>query len=189
MRELSLHILDAVQNSIEADANKIYIKIREDYNQDKLIIKVEDNGKGMTPEFLRDVLDPFKTTRKTRHVGLGLPLFSAAAKNCSGDFKIDSRKGKGTKITATFQHSHIDRAPLGDMVGTILAILCSDKELDLYYNHQVNNKKFEFNTKKIKKILGNIPLANINVIKWLKSYLKYNFEKLYKNGGVLIAKN
>ncbi|GAH73739.1 unnamed protein product, partial [marine sediment metagenome] len=58
MREISLHILDAVQNSIEADANKIYIKIREDYNQDKLIIKIEDNGKGMTPEFLKDVLDP-----------------------------------------------------------------------------------------------------------------------------------
>ncbi len=184
MREISLHILDAVQNSIEADANKIYIKIREDFDQDKLIIEIEDNGKGMTPEFLKDVLDPFKTTRKTRHVGLGLPLFSVAAKNCNGDFKIDSKKEKGTKITATFKHSHIDRAPLGDMVSTILAILCSDKEIDLFYHHQVNNKKFEFNTQKIKKILGNISLTNINVIKLLKSYLKYNFEELYKNGGV-----
>ncbi len=184
MRELSLHILDAVQNSIEADANRIYVKIREDFDQDKLIIEIEDNGKGMTPEFLKEVLDPFKTTRKTRHVGLGLPLFSAAAKNCNGDFKITSKKDKGTKITATFQYSHIDRAPLGDMVGTIIAILCSDKEIDLFYHHQVDNKKFEFNTQKIKKILGNISLANINVIKWLKSYFKYNFKELYKNGGV-----
>lgn len=183
MREISLHILDAVQNSIEADANKICIKIREDFDQDKLIIEIEDNGKGMTPEFLKDVLDPFKTTRKTRHVGLGLPLFSAAAKNCNGDFKISSKKEKGTKITVTFQHSHIDRAPLGDMVSTILAILCSDKEIDLFYHHQVNNKKFEVNTQKIKKILGSVSLANINVIKWLKYYLKYNFKELYKNGG------
>ena len=111
MQELSLHILDIAQNSIAAKASLVEIEIEEDKKKDLLTIKIKDNGTGMDEETSRKVSDPFFTTRTTRKVGMGIPLFAQAAQSCGGDLKIYSKKGKGTTIEATFILSHIDRAP------------------------------------------------------------------------------
>ena len=76
MRELSLHVLDVIQNAIEAGASKIEVRIEEDLERDLMTIEVADDGRGMSREWVEKVLNPFTTTRKTRHVGLGLPLFA-----------------------------------------------------------------------------------------------------------------
>jgi signal transduction histidine kinase len=86
MKELSLHILDIIQNSIAANADKIQLTIKEDKTEDILEICVKDNGKGMTEEEVKKVIDPFYTTRTTRKVGLGIPLFKANAEACNGSF-------------------------------------------------------------------------------------------------------
>jgi len=123
MRELSLHILDALENSLEAGATAIELTIEEDMRADRLTIAVRDNGRGMSKAQLDRVFDPFFTTRTTRHVGLGVPLFKAAAQRCNGDLTVTSQPGEGTTLQAIFQHSHIDRAPLGDIQGTLLAVI------------------------------------------------------------------
>ena len=121
MRELSLHILDIIQNSIAAEADLIKLYIEKDYEEDELVIEIIDNGSGMDPEEKENVLDPFVTSRTTREVGLGLPLFKEAALQCAGDFNLDSAVGEGTELKAVFQLSHIDRAPVGDIVGTVIS--------------------------------------------------------------------
>ncbi|MCX7706798.1 MAG: ATP-binding protein, partial [Anaerolineae bacterium] len=135
MRELSLHILDALQNSLEAGATLVELTVDEDLAADRLTIVIRDNGRGMDEATLARVTDPFFTTRKTRHVGLGIPLFKAATERCNGDFVITSAPGKGTTLEATFQHSHIDRAPLGDMVGTLLSFILGGT-CDVRYVHR-----------------------------------------------------
>ncbi|HHE38370.1 MAG TPA: ATP-binding protein, partial [Candidatus Cloacimonetes bacterium] len=122
MEDLSLHILDVVENSITANASKIIIKIREEKEKDLLVIEIKDNGKGMNEETVKKVLDPFYTTRTTRRVGLGLSLLQQAAKESNGDFEINSKPGVGTEIKASFQDSHIDRKPIGDMNSTIVTL-------------------------------------------------------------------
>jgi len=129
--ELSLHILDVLENAIEASATRVELSIEEDLEGDRLAIEVVDNGKGMDEGTLARVLDPFFTTRRTRHVGLGLPLFAAAAERCNGALHVESQVGQGTRVVATFQHSHIDRAPLGDVKGTLLAFLMAERPVDL----------------------------------------------------------
>ena len=109
MRELSLHLLDIVQNALEAGASRVQITVNEDARHNRLTITVEDNGRGMDAEMLARVADPFFTTRKTRHVGLGIPLFKAAAQRCAGDLIITSEPGQGTKVVAEMQRDHIDR--------------------------------------------------------------------------------
>ena len=99
------------------------------------------------------------TTRSTRHVGLGIPLFKAAAERCNGELTISSRLGKGTRLQATFQHSHIDRAPLGDMTGTLLALILAG-QCDMHYTHRVGEREFEFDTSDIRAELGNVPLTH-----------------------------
>ena len=101
MRELSLHILDIVQNSVAAAASEIQIIVVENTKEDILWFEITDNGHGMTPEVLASATDPFFTMRKTRKVGMGIPLLKACAEACEGQFVIQSNPDKGTKIKAT----------------------------------------------------------------------------------------
>jgi len=173
MRELSLHILDVLENALEAGATEVDLEIDEDLLADRLTITVRDNGRGMDAQTARRALDPFFTTRTTRHVGLGLPLFAAAARRCEGDLGLDSSPGRGTVVTATFRHSHLDRAPLGDIAGTLLAFLLSERSAGLHfvYHHRVNGRSFDLDTAAIRAELEDIPLSHPLVREWLRGYI------------------
>ena len=170
MRELSLHILDVLQNSLEAGATLVELVIEEDLAADRLLITVRDNGRGMDQAMLAQVTDPFYTTRKTRQVGLGIPLFQAAAERCNGSLSITSQAGKGTMLSAIFQHSHIDRAPLGDMTGTLLSFILGGI-CDLIYRHCVNERRFGLSTSEIRAELGDVSLSHPAVREWLREYI------------------
>ncbi|NLE45776.1 MAG: ATP-binding protein [Chloroflexi bacterium] len=170
MRELSLHILDAMENSVEARASVIELAIDEDTEADLLAITIVDNGRGMTPSQYERAADPFYTTRTTRHVGLGLPLFKAAAERCAGNLSVESELGKGTRLQAVFRHSHIDRAPLGDVAGTLTAIILTGK-CDVVFTHHRNGKEFAFTTMEFRAELGDVPLTHPQVIRWIREYI------------------
>lgn len=172
MRELSLHVLDVMENAVEAGASRIKIRIDEDTEADCMCIEVADNGRGMTQEMVKAVLGPFVTTRTTRHVGLGLPLLAAAAHRCGGDLAIESELGKGTQVRATFRHSHVDRAPLGDMPTALMAILLARQAVDLNYAHSVDGEEFQFDTAEIRQELGDVPLTHPKVREWLYAMLQ-----------------
>ncbi len=180
MRELSLHILDIAQNSIKAEAETIRIAIMEDTHEDKLTIKIKDDGIGMDRDVLEKVVDPFYTSRTTRQVGLGIPLFKASAEQCDGFFDIKSQLGAGTEIVAVFKHSHIDRVPLGNMPDTIVTIINACDTIDLIYTHCYNGKNFTLNTKEIKKLLDGVPISNIDVVRWLKEYVLEGLSEIYQ---------
>ena len=173
MRELSLHILDILQNSVEAGATRVVLTIDEDLAADRLTITVEDNGRGIPREKLAELFDPFYTTRLTRHVGLGLPLLKAAAERCNGDVTLASEVGVGTTLTAAFQHSHLDRAPLGDLTGTLLTFILGGA-CDLWYAHRVlaaGEREFAFDTAEIRAELGDVPLSHPDVREWLRQFI------------------
>ena len=182
MRELALHILDVVENALEADARHVDLIVVEDHVTDRLTIVVRDDGRGMDAETVRKVRDPFYTTRTTRHVGLGIPLLDAAAERCAGGLDIQSTPGKGTTLTAIFQQSHIDRAPLGDLPGTLMGILLREGVFDLSYTHRVRfescERTFELDTREIKQQLGDIPLATPAVRRWLGEYIAQGEKRL-----------
>ena len=173
MLELSLHILDIVNNSVKANANLIRITIDEAIEKNVLDIVIEDNGCGMDKEFLASVTDPFKTTRTTRKVGMGLSLFKAAAENTGGYLTIDSKKNVGTVVKVRFTYNHIDRQPLGDMSETMVSLMSGNEKIDFLYEHKRNDKSFTLDTRKIKEILGEeISLGSPEIVLWLKDYLK-----------------
>jgi hypothetical protein len=170
MRELSMHILDALENGLDAGATCVELIIQEDHATDLLAITVRDNGRGMDQTQLQRVYDPFFTTRRTRHVGLGVPLFKAAAERCNGDLVVRSESGKGTTLHATFQRSHIDRAPLGNIVSTLLAVILRDR-CALHYVHSCDGERFEFHTDEIEAELADVPLSHPAVRRWLRDFL------------------
>ena len=140
MEDLSLHILDIVENSITASADRIKILIDENTENDMLSLEICDNGKGMDEDTQKKALDPFYTTRTTRRVGLGLPLLSQAARESGGTFTLTSAPGRGTRIRAEFQLSHPDLKPMGDIAETLSIILAGKPELDLQFEYTRNSE-------------------------------------------------
>jgi len=125
------------------------------------------------------VTDPFFTTRTTRRVGLGIPFLKQATELCNGAFSIESQVGKGTTVTATFQHSHINRMPLGDLPNTILALVVGNSHADFVYRHRLDERSFEFDTRPIKAELGDVPLSEPGVIEYLRREISDSLAQIY----------
>ncbi|SFL95770.1 ATP-binding protein [Halanaerobium salsuginis] len=180
MRELSLHIIDIIENSRRAGANLIKLVINEKPVSDNLLtIEISDNGKGISAEKLAQITDPFVTSRTTREVGLGLALFKSAAESCAGKLIIKSTPGEGTDVEANFQYDHLDRAPLGDITTTISNfIAASGDKVDLIYQHYYENNSFDFDTRKIKQELDDLSIQNRQVTVWLREYIQENLAKI-----------
>lgn len=184
MRELADNVLDIAQNSIAAQARLIQIRVIADVQTDRLTLEIADDGKGMSPELLARVTDPFTTTRTTRKVGLGLPLLKMTASMTGGDFSIDSTLGKGTTVRASFGLTHIDRPPMGDLAGTLFSLVLLNEQIDFVIECVCNDDTFQVDTREIKKTVAPLPLSNPDVSAWLKEYLEESIYALY--GGVLV---
>ena len=134
MEDISLHILDIVENSIAAKAKNVKIKMFK--KKDELMVKIEDDGVGMSKEEVKKCLDPFFTT-KGKKVGLGLPLLFQSCKESEGDLKISSEEGKGTKIYAKFKLSHIDCKPLGKIDETLKVLRAGNPDVNFIYEGNI----------------------------------------------------
>ena len=181
MRELSLNVLDIAQNSIVAGASLTEILIKEDTREKTLLIGIYDNGKGMTPEQVENVKDPFFTTRTTRKVGMGIPLFKLAAEQTGGSFSITSQVGVGTRVDALFKTDSIDFTPLGDIASTIATIVSMNEDKDFVYIRNIDGKEFEFKSSDIKKILDGVPLSEPSVMSWIEDYIRENTLSIERN--------
>lgn len=178
MRELSLNVLDIVQNSISAKATVIEIELLEHIEKDLLEINIFDNGKGMTEEQVKSVIDPFFTTRTTRKVGLGIPLFKMAAEMSGGWLDIKSEVGKGTRVYSSYGYSNVDRMPVGDMNGTVSMLIRMNPDIDFVYTHSINEKSYVLDTRELREQLDDVPLDTPDVIEWIEEYLKENDAEL-----------
>ena len=179
MDELSLNILDIAQNSVAADATLVEIRVEENDVTNTLVINVKDNGKGMDEEFLKTVEDPFITTRDTRKIGLGISFLKEAAELTGGFFEIKSAPGKGTTVTAVFTKDHIDRQPVGDITGTLTALISLNPDIDFELCYKINEKEFVFTTLEVKSMLGDdAPLNDFRVIGFLTEYIEEHINEL-----------
>lgn len=180
MRELSLNILDIAQNSISAGASLITIEVSENRTDQTLLIGIYDNGRGMSEEQVKSVIDPFFTTRTTRKVGMGIPLFKMAAEQTGGSLEIKSELGVGTEVKAYFKTDSVDFTPLGDVASTIQMLITMNTDRDFVYKHMVDGKEFVCDTREIKAILGDVPLDSYEISQWILEFIKENTEVLYK---------
>ena len=172
MRELALNILDIAENSVKAGATLIRISVKAE--GEELRIEISDDGCGMDAEFLKRVTDPFTTTRTTRKVGMGIPLFKMAAEMAGGSFSIRSERGVGTTVTATFLRDHIDRAPLGDLSDTVVTLIGGECKSEFVFEVSVDGKGFVFDTRELKAELDGVPVGEPEVLVFVRDMIKEN---------------
>lgn len=176
MQEISLNILDVAQNSISAKATLVSISVETVGRMMTVII--EDNGCGMTDEQVKSVIDPFYTTRKTRSVGLGVPLFKMAAEMSGGEFEIKSKVGEGTTVKAVFDTSNVDCMPLGDINATISSLIQLNPDIDFRYRRSVDSREFELDTRQLREVLLDVPLNEPEVTAFIAGYLEENTKEI-----------
>lgn len=179
MREISLNILDIIQNSIAAFATVITAGVKAGKN--KLIVKICDNGKGMDKKTLKAVLSPFATSRKTRGVGLGLPLLKQSAAATGGSVKIRSKKGKGTKVCAVFKLSSIDMMPMGDLGETAYTLILTNTAIDFIFKVSSKKGRGAVDTRAIKSVLKEMPMDSPPVAEFLKEHIRQNITELLED--------
>ncbi len=171
MDDISLHIMDIIENSTRAEASSISLNIVVNKKTNMLSIDIKDNGRGMDNEEVIQAQDPFYTTKTKKKFGLGISLLKQASEEAAGTFALISDKGSGTHISATFQYDHIDRKPLGDIAKTFYILIASYPEVDLLLSYKIDNRSFDIDTAELRKELEDIPITAPNVLKTLKNHI------------------
>ena len=177
MKELSLNILDIAKNSVVAQASLIEISLLTDPDG-KLTLTIKDDGCGMSEQTVRGVTDPFYTTRKTRKVGMGLPLLKMAAEQTGGGLKIvssDKVGESGTRLEATFDTKSIDFMPIGDIVSTVCILIAGSPEIDFEFSDISPKRSVSLKTAELRAVLGDVSLAEPEVQMWIKEYLEEQY--------------
>lgn len=182
MKELSLNILDIAKNSVKAGATLCTIEVIE--SSETLTLRISDNGCGMTEDFLKNVTDPFCTTRTTRAVGLGIPLLKLQAEQTGGSFSIRSRHESvyptdhGTVTEAVFNKNHIDMTPLGDIVSSVVTLIQGDPNMDFVFIHSMPDREVKLDTRELRAVLGDeVPLDVPDVLVWIRENLLEQYSK------------
>ena len=180
MKDLSFHILDIVQNSLHAGADKIVIEMIENTKAGTLKLIITDNGSGMDQEMVDQVTDPFFTSSTTKKVGLGLPLLKQNAEQTGGTFEVTSELHKGTIVTAVFNTRNIDMIPEGDLAATMRMLIGSEPLKDFIYRHEKDGEEFELDTAAMRAELGDIDLSRREVLEFITDFIHSNLNALYE---------
>jgi anti-sigma regulatory factor (Ser/Thr protein kinase) len=172
MKEIALHILDIAENSVAAGAKTVEITVEENQPDNKIRVSIKDDGKGLDERKLARIADPFVTSRTTRVAGLGIPFLKAAAEECNGGLCVTSKPGEGTCLEVEFQRDHIDRMPLGDLAGTVLTLIVGSPDIRWLFHYRVDGQAFVFDDEPIKQELGDIPLTDPLILRFIRETLQ-----------------
>ncbi len=146
MEDLSLHILDIAENATRAGGKRILIEITENEDDDRLTIRIEDDGKGMDAQTLEEAMNPFFTTKGGKRFGLGLSLLAQAARQTGGEMTIESREGVGTEVIAAFRPSHPDMKPMGNIAETMAILIAGNPAVRFVFDHRTPESHYHFDS-------------------------------------------
>ena len=181
MKELAMHVYDLMENSTAADSKDVELTIVDSIKNNDFHFTIVDNGRGMSPEFLARVTDPYTTSRTTRKVGLGLPLIKMNTENCGGGMKLESELGKGTRLEFWFQHYHWDRPPMGDLAGTLVLLLSAHEDIHFVVTYRTDEGEYVLDTDELKEALDGMSLNDIHIINYLKEMIRENLAEIGAN--------
>ncbi len=183
VEDLCFHLVDLVQNSVAAGARTIRLSVSESTRLDTLTLEVADDGRGMDTLTLSRSQDPFFTSKSFKKVGLGIPLLKATTQACRGGFRITSRPGRGTRIRARLQKSHLDCPPLGNLEETLLALLLSLEPVNIRFTYRNDEGNFSLASEDIHGQVGDLHFSHPEVHRFLKSYIHEELGRLLASSG------
>lgn len=152
---LSDIVADVAANAIEAGAKMTRVDVSEDGAT--VVIRVSDNGKGMSPEVLARAFDPFYTEpgkHDARKIGMGLPFVKQTCDACGGAVELKSERGKGTTLVCTFAADSVDLPPMGDLPAAVLSLFSFSGDFDLVFTHAKGGESYSISRQELKDAVG-----------------------------------
>ena len=180
MKDLSLHLLDILENSAKAGARRVEISLVPAGNW--LELKIRDDGPGLPAAVRDEPTDPFRTTRAHRPIGLGLPLLRAAAEQTGGCLDIAEPAAGGVALSATFNFGHIDAKPMGRIEEALMAAMLAWPAMDLVVKLGAEGREI-LNTDELRDTLEGVPLGDPGVQRYLRGQLAEELDPLYAWAG------
>ena len=169
MQDLSLFLLDLVQNSLRAGCT--WVKISLAFCGETLTLSVQDNGCGMEKAQCEKAFSPFYTT-KTKRGGFGLPLFRMACEQTGGTASLSSCAGEGTTVAGVLCINHIDCPPLGKLGDTMAALIAGNESIRFCLTASGKDRRFSLDTDQIVKSLQGVPLSTPEIVIFLAKYIE-----------------
>jgi hypothetical protein len=174
-------MMDLVQNSIEADATEIELKVMQ--SQEMFEFSIKDNGKGMSKETQKKAIDPFYSDglkHAHRRVGLGLPFLLQTADATDGRVIIESEEGRGTQIKFSAEAQHVDLPPQGDFTSAAVMMMSHTATGNLRIVRTVETESYSISRQELTDTVGD--LNNPQNLKLMKTYFESQEETLEKAG-------
>ncbi len=107
IQKLEQVLMNMLLNASQAvEASRGLIELETSYNpaSRQVIIKISDNGKGITGENKKHIFDPYFTTRRdSGGAGLGLSISQGIIREHNGKIEVESELGRGTVFTISIQ--------------------------------------------------------------------------------------
>jgi hypothetical protein len=153
LRELSLHILDLIENALRAGATTIAVSLEQDQPADRMVIRVEDDGPGLEmPQ--EQALDPFFSTKPGKKTGLGLSLFRFRLEQAGGSLTLGRSALGGLEVRGEVDLGHVDRSPLGDLATTLSGVVACNPSLDLRCNLSAGDRQWHSSSRELEQALA-----------------------------------
>lgn len=119
LRELFTNLVSNAVDSLDQAGGLIEVNVRTEGR--RAIICIRDNGRGIPPEVVSRVFEPFFSTKGSAGNGLGLSIAREIARRHGGDITIESLVGRGTSLEVALprapQLEWLDGAPTSGPVG------------------------------------------------------------------------
>ena len=97
LRQLLINLID---NAANASARGGTVTVHAELDPARLLLRVADRGRGITPENLERIFEPFFTTRPDG-TGLGLAIAQKIVRGHAGEITVQSEPGRGTTFEVT----------------------------------------------------------------------------------------
>jgi signal transduction histidine kinase len=178
LRELSLHILDLVENALRAGATVIAVSVEQDEQADRLLIRVEDDGPGLEQPMER-ALDPFFSTKPGKKTGLGLALFRFRLEQAGGRLTLARSPLGGLEVRGEMRLGHVDRSPLGDLASTVASVVCTNPGVELRARLRVGGREMSFSSTEIARGIPFGSRTEIAVARVMKTRIAEGLEALH----------
>ncbi len=102
--QLKQVLINIIKNAVDAVDKNGEIQVTLKYQENQVIVDIEDNGKGMSEDVLHKVGTPFFTTKEDGN-GLGLSVCFNIIESHNGTIQVKSQEGKGTVFSVALPYA------------------------------------------------------------------------------------
>jgi hypothetical protein len=174
VKDLSLHLLDILENSSKAGGRAVQIDF--DWHGTFLKMTIADDGPGFPESVRMNPTDPYTTTRTTRNVGFGLAFLQEAAEQTGGHIFLGKSQAGGVLIVADFDFSHADAKPIGLIEEAMVSAIAAWPHMDWQIRC---NGNIILDTMEIRKELEGVPMQSPEILRFLCASMREDLQPLY----------